>query len=271
MKNCFKLVLLAQLILVGCGTSEKELEVNKKKALLHYTHGTESLIQKDYTTALDHLIKSDRLRPNQSKTLNNLGMAYFFKKESQRALKTLLLSLKSDPKNSDARSNLASVYYQIGNYNKSEEHYNIVLKDLVYQYQFKIFHNLALIELKRGSYDKAVVSLKKSIEVKDDYCPSNYKLGNLAYRRFDYHSALKYYQDATKGNCYNLAEPHLRQADTLIQLKKYTEARLKLTDVKNQFKGTRFDTLARVKLNDLDTLEKQEFYSNKNTNNFYNK
>ena len=67
--------------------------------------------------------------------------------------------------------------------------------------------------------------------------------------------------------------PHIKQADTLVQLKKYTEARLKLSDIKNQFKGTRFDTLARVKLNDLDNLEKQEFYSNQNKtiNNFYNK
>jgi len=273
MKNCFKLVLLVQLILVGCGSSQKDEASKKKMALIHYTHGTEALIKKDYTTALDHLIKSDRFQPNQTKTLNNLGMAYFFKKETTTAIKILLKSIKADGKNTDARVNLASVYYQIGRLNKAEESFKIVLRDLVYQHQYRTYHNIALIELKRGNYDMAISAFKKSVEIKDDYCPSNFKLGNLAYRRFDYQSALKYYRDATKGNCYNLADPHLKQAEALIQLKKYTEARLKLTDIKNQFRGTRFDTLAKVKLNDLDNLEKQEFYSNKKQtiNNFYNK
>ncbi len=273
MKNIFKLVLLAQLILVGCSSSKKEAEMNEKKAELHYTHGTQALLNKEYTTALDHLLKSNVYKPNQSNVLNNLGMAYFFKKEKKRALKSLLLSLKIDPKNSDARTNLASIYFHMGNFSKAEEHYNIILKDLIYKHQYRIHYNLALIELKRSNYDKAVTRLKSSIEEKDDYCPANYKLGDLAFNRYDYQSALKYYKDATKGNCYNLGEPHMKQVESLIQLKKYAEARLKLSDIKNQFKGTRFDTLARVKLNDLDTLEKQEFYStrNKNLNNFYNK
>lgn len=271
MSNCFKLALIVQLFLMGCSSARKERELNEKKALIHYSHGTDALINKDYTTALDHLIKSNQLRPGQSKTLNNLGMAYFFKKETHRALKILLLSLKEDSSNSNARSNLASVYYQLGNLNKAETQYRVVLKDLIYQHQFRVHYNIALIELKRGNYKEAVAQLKQSIEIKDDYCPSNYKLGNLAYSRYDYQSALRYYKSATKGNCYNLAEPHIKQAETLIQLKKYAKARLKLTDVKNQFKGTRFATLARVKLNDLDNLEKQEYYSEESNvkNSFY--
>ena len=273
MKNIFKLVLLAQLIISGCSSASKEKELAEKKADLHYTHGTQALLNREYTTALDHLIKSNNYKPNQSKVLNNLGMAYFFKKEKGRALKALLLSLKVDPKNSDARTNLASVYFHMGNFSKAEEHYNLILKDPVYPHQYRIQYNLALIELKRSNYDKAVVRLKNSIQEKDDYCPANYKMGDLAYNRYDYQSALRYYKDATKGNCFNLGEPHMKQAESLIQLKKYAEARLKLTDIKNQFKGSRFDTLARVKLNDLDNLEKQEYYSNQNKsiNNFYNK
>jgi Tfp pilus assembly protein PilF len=273
MKNIFKLALIAQLILVGCGSSSKEKDNNLRRSELHFSHGTEALVNKEYTTALDHLMKANALRPNQSKILNNLGMAFYFKKELARALKNLLLSLKADPKNSDARTNLASVYVGMNKLNEAEEHYNIVLKDLIYKHQYRVHYNLALVEQKRGNYDKSIVQLKKAIEVKDDYCPANFKLGNLAFRRYDYQSALKYYKDATKGSCYNLAEPHLRQAEAMIQLKKYTEARLKLTDVKNQFKGTRYDTLAKVKLNDLDNLEKQEFYSTQNqiNNNFYNK
>ncbi len=271
MKNILKLVLIAQLILVGCGSSSLEKESNLKKADLHYAHGTDALVNKDYTTALDHLIKANNLKPNQSNILNNLGMAFYFKKEMPRALKYLLLALKNGPKNSDARTNLASLYLEINQLDKAEEHYRIVLKDLVYKHQYRVHYNLSIVEKKRGNYDKSIVQLKKAIEIKDDYCPANFKMGNLAFRRYDYQSALKYYRDATKGSCYSLAEPHLRQAESMIQLKKYTEARLKLTDVKNQFKGTRYDTLAKVKLNDLDNLEKQEFYSNQNNNNFYNK
>lgn len=271
MKNIFKLVLIAQLILVGCGSSSKEKQAKIKRADLHYSHGTEALVNKEYTTALDHLMKANKLKPNQSNILNNLGMAFYFKKEEARALKNLLLALKADPKNSDARTNVASLYLEMNQLNKAEEHYRIVLKDLIYKHQYRVHYNLAIVEKKRGNYDKSVVQLKKAIEIKDDYCPANFKMGNLAFRRYDYQTALKYFRDATKGSCYNLAEPHLKQAEAMIHLKKYTEARLKLTDIKNQFKGTRYDTLAKVKLNDLDNLEKQEFYSNQNNNNFYNK
>lgn len=272
MKNIFKLVLIAQLILVGCSSAKKEKANTKRKADLHYTHGTQALVDKQYTTALDHLLTSNKLNPNQSKTLNNLGMAYYFKKQTKLAMKHLLLSLKANPKNSDARTNLASVYFTTGNLDKAEEQYKLILKDLIYQHQYRVYYNLGLVELQRSNYDMAIRRFKQAVEEKDDYCPANFKLGDMAYKRYDFAQALKYFRDASKGSCYNLAEPHLRQAETLIQLKKYTEARLKLADIKTQFKGTRFDTLAKVKLNDLDTLEKQEYYSNRknnSTNSFY--
>ena len=71
------------LIVAGCGSTTRDIsDPINRKAELHYNQGTKKLIEKDYTAALDHLLKAKMHKKNDSKILNNLGMAYYFKKKS---------------------------------------------------------------------------------------------------------------------------------------------------------------------------------------------
>ena len=84
MKNIIFLILVL-LPLVSC-SSRKEKSITDKKADLYYGQGTNLLRSKDYTKALKSLIASNKYRPNDTKTLNNLGMAYYFKKSVTSAV-----------------------------------------------------------------------------------------------------------------------------------------------------------------------------------------
>ena len=52
----------------------------EKKTKLYYGQGTEMLVKKEYSKALEYLLEAQKLDPKDSEIQNNLGMAYFSKK-----------------------------------------------------------------------------------------------------------------------------------------------------------------------------------------------
>src|SRR5690606_22208825 len=109
--------LFALLVLCSCSSSKKKLE--DKRAALFFGAGTQSLIDQKYTDALNSLLKANQLNPGNPEILNNLAMAYYFKGQTDLAIKTLNETLRIDPKNSDAKTNLASIIYRHGEVEKA--------------------------------------------------------------------------------------------------------------------------------------------------------
>ncbi len=73
------------LLLFSCASTNKshKKSTNDKKADIYFSHGTSKLISRNYTQALKFLLKAKKLKPNDAKILNNLGMTFFFKKKLQ--------------------------------------------------------------------------------------------------------------------------------------------------------------------------------------------
>lgn len=252
MKSTIFLVILC--ILASCASRKDEL--TKKQAELYYGAGTQSLIDQQYTEALKNLVKADELEPNNSEILNNLGMAYYFKGESKLAVKTLTRALEINPKNSDVKTNLASIYYKQGNFQQSEKLYKEVLKDLTYDKQARTYFNLGILELssKKNSL-MAEKYFKKSIKEDESYCPANYQLGLLKFKGRQFNQALKSFKDASMGTCYDTPAPHYYQALTLIELRRFDDARIKLDEIDTRFKNTIFAVKSRTKLIELNELQ----------------
>ncbi|MCY4524401.1 MAG: hypothetical protein OXB84_06655, partial [Halobacteriovoraceae bacterium] len=83
------------LVLTGCGSvATKKKSLSEQKADLFYSHGTQKLVAKEYTEALDYLIKANAISPWDSRINNNLGMAYFFKKKNNKAMTHLKKALE---------------------------------------------------------------------------------------------------------------------------------------------------------------------------------
>lgn len=246
----------AVLMLVTSCASKKGIE--NKKAGIYFAAGTQSLMQKQYTDALKNLLEANKLNPNNAEILNNLGMAYYFKGEMELAVRTLKTTLKIDKNNSDAKINLASIAFKQGRVSEAERLYKSVLEDLTYDKQARTLYNLGILELEgKQNTVSAENYFKKSIKEDDNYCPAYYHLGLLQYNRRQFNSALKNFKEASMGTCYEIPAPHYYQALTLIQLKRYQDARIKLDDIDTRFKKSVFAVKAREKVVELNDIERR--------------
>ena len=93
------LIVTLLFFVVGCGGQQVvDKSTEEKKADLYYSTGTANLMNGSYTEALDKLIEANQLRPNDTKILNNLGMAYYFKNDVKNALFHIKKAIEVDPK-----------------------------------------------------------------------------------------------------------------------------------------------------------------------------
>lgn len=255
--NMTSMTLLGLLVLCAC--SSKAKEVQSKQAALYFGAGTQSLMSQDYTEALKNLLKANELEPENSEILNNLGMAYYFKGDKQMGIRTLEKALKINEENSDVMLNLASIAYKDGNYQRAEDLYKKVQKDLTYDKQARTFYNLGLIELKKRDLAKAESYFKKSVAEDEDYCPSHFQMGLLLYSKKQFNRALTSFKEATMGTCTNSPDAHYYQAATLTELKRFNEARIKLDEVESKFAKTPYAAKARAKVLELNNAEARDF------------
>lgn len=239
----------------------------EKRAEIYFGHGTSNLINQDYTSALKNLLLALELSPKDTRIHNNLGMAYFFKKQHHLGLKHLKKSLSLDEKNSDARNNLASVYFSLGDYAKAEEEYLIVSKDLVYEQQFRVFYNLGLIKLKNGFPREAAEYFEESVKNNETYCPSHYKLGEMHFQSRNYALAYEKFYAASKGSCIEEPAPQYYQAVSLLKMNKLPEAKMKFEEVYNRFQGSDYAESAHKRLMQLkDIVVLKESFKKKKDN-----
>lgn len=242
-------------LLASCaGNGIKDKTPEEKKSDLYYGHGTQALIDKDYTTALSHLQKALELSPKDEKIHNNLGMAYFFKGESAKAITHLQKSIDLDDSNSDARVNLAGIYYSQGKLDLALKQYEMVTKNLTYQHQFRTYYNMALILEKQNKPSLAREYIAKSVKENQEYCPAYFLEGKMNEKVRDWKGAFDSYLNATKGKCYQEPAPHFAQAQMLIKLGKYSEAREKLEMVMTEFNRTPYAPIATQELNALNRM-----------------
>lgn len=247
MKNFILLILI-----MSCGSGETEKSKELAKAELYYNQGTSNLVNKKYTDALEMLLKAKAIAPGDSRIHNNLGMTYFFKEQPTLAEQHLKEAIRLDPKNTDARNNLASMHYQNGELDKAFAEYQKILEDLIYQHQYRIHYNMALIHIKNNKNYAAESELELSLKEKSDYCPAHALLGKIARSEKNYDKALRHFKEGTLGTCYNLPEMHYLKGIALIDLGKYPEARLVLKELNSKFKDDVYIKLSKQKLLEIE-------------------
>ena len=260
-KSIFTFIVMALTALalgpVGSGCSSHKIKKKSSeelKADLYYSHGTQKLVEKEYTEALDSLLKAYALQPENSPINNNLGMAYFFKNKSDKALYHFKQALKLDEKNSDARTNLASLYFRLEKLDLAAQQYHEALKDLVYKNPHRVHHGLALIALEKGHTLEARKRLKLALAERPNYCAAHFQLGLLAKKAYHYDEAYERFKFAVQGTCYGEVEPHYEQALALIHMRNFRKAHKKLEEIIERFPRSHISTMAKNKAKELKKL-----------------
>ena len=240
-------ILLSLLFLFSCASQDKVN--NKKMAKLYSKKGTNDLILKNYTEALGNLLKAVEYDDENDEIHNNLGMAYYFKKNKDKAIFHLKKSILLNPKNIDAKMNIATIYMNDGDHAKAEAIYKkSIEEDLTYTGHFRTYYNLSLIEEARNNPEKVKYYLKKSIAENQMYCPSHFKLGQVAIQEKDYYSAVDHFKSASGGTCQKEPIAHYYQAISHLKLRQYESARFKLEEIVSRFPNSEYKRKAENKL-----------------------
>jgi len=211
-----------------------------KKTDLYFGQGTEMLVKKDYSKALEYLLEAQRLNPKDSEIQNNLGMAYFFKKRPLKAKEHLSRAIELNPQNSNARNNLASILFREKNYKEARIQYNKVKEDLIYPHQYRTYYNLALIAEQEGQTKKLISLLNESVAERDDFCPAHYKLGELSLAQEKLSAAIKHFKNASKGTCYKNPAPLYYQARIYQRLASTQKAVGKFSEILSNFASSTY-------------------------------
>jgi Tfp pilus assembly protein PilF len=251
------LLVIGLMFLNAC--SSKKNEISLKQSGIYHAAGTQSLMNGEYTDALKNLLEANKLDPENTDIINNLGMAYYFKGETVMAITQLKRALKLNKNNSDAKVNLASIQLKSGDFNSAEKLYKEVLRDLTYEKQARTLYNLGILEIEGRKNSVAAENyFTKSIKEDDNYCPSYFQMGLIQFNRRQYSRSLKNFKEASMGTCFESPAPHYYQALSLMQLGRYMDARLKLDEIETRFKRSVYAVKARSKILEIDELEQKK-------------
>ena len=230
---------------------KKRKKITSKKTDLYYGHGTDHLLSKNYSKALEYLLKANELSPKNSKILNNLGMAYYFKGQTKTAIQILKSAINANEKNSDARNNLASIYFNLGEYELAKEQYHIIEKNLIYTHQYRTHYNLSLIYEKQNNFTEMVRRLEKSVNDRPEYCPAHIKLGQHYLKNEQLSKAVKSFKQGSQGTCYKYPNSTYLLAFTWEKMADTDKASDKYLEVISTFPNTEFSKLAKNRLENL--------------------
>lgn len=251
----FKLtVLLVAFLAVAC-SSGQDIANKDKKADIHYSYGTQELINKNYTAAITQLLLAAKYDPKNPEVHNNLGMAYYFKGEREMALNHIRQALVLNPANTDATVNLASLLFEQGDLTGAEKYYLKALKDHTFEKHARTYYNLSLIELRRKNTVKALGHLESAVRAEESYCPAWFQKGMIDFQMRRFKDAQKNFLKAQQGLCTNDPGAIYWQAAAEIELGNYLNARMKLDDVQTRFGNTAFGAMAQQKLSELNIIE----------------
>ena len=162
-------------------------------------------------------------------------MAFLFKKRPGDAIKHLKTAIDLNKYNSDARNNLASIYYQQKKYDSALKEYKQIVQHLTYSRQYRTYYNMALIYNKKEENDLVAEYLNKSLEEKNDYCPAHYQLGKHYLKNKRLNLALDHFHQSSLGTCLNNPAPYFWKAKTLASQKRYFKAKQKFKELIKKF------------------------------------
>ena len=156
----------SKLILNSLGKLQK-MSVSAKTEVLNLLAGV-ALRQGKDQESIDLLKQSLKINPKYPSSHMNLGLIYLKHQEYRLAVVHFRSILKLLPGNDIAQLHLGICYAGLGNYDKAEDLYDLVLKKNPDQHT--LYFNRAVLEYRRKDYRKSIDYLREYV----DKAPSKY-------------------------------------------------------------------------------------------------
>ncbi len=243
MKKCVKGLLSIALawLVASCAHST----LNKEQAQLHLRIGVGYMAQGHNPQALGELLKAEELDPEDPPIQNNLGLAYYFRKEFALSEIHIKKAIALDPKYTDARNNLARLCIDTGRYDEAVTQLNIVVKDLTYPSPERAFLNLGLVYFRKGELTSSLRNLKKSMESNIKFCPAYNYYGQVLLQQQKYPAAIEAFDQALSLCDNNYDEAHFFSAISFYKSGQKEKAVARLEEVERRYPASEYATKAK--------------------------
>jgi type IV pilus assembly protein PilF len=238
------LVGMTLLSAVSCSSGS----LKKQQAQFHLRIGTGFLNQGRNPQALTELLTAEELDPDEPGIQNNLGLAYYARKEYPLAETHLKKAIALYPKFSDARNNLGRLYTDLGRYDEALSHLILVSRDLTYPAPEKAFLNLGLVYLRKGDFVLSQSNFKKSMQSNVHFCPAYNYYGQALFQQQKYTEAIDSFEQALSLCNNNYDEAHYYSALSYYKLGETDRAITRLEEVERRYPESEYAIKAKSML-----------------------
>jgi tetratricopeptide (TPR) repeat protein len=136
------------------------------------------------------------MEPDQARLRYFRGSILFRAGRNAEAAPEFLKALELDPYMTDAHNFLGTVYSQMGRLTEAETHYQKALAYPAYPTPELVYLNLALLHATQGNDEKALSSLRRSVEINPRYYKAHFELASLLDRVGKLNEAAREYEVA---------------------------------------------------------------------------
>ena len=130
-------------------------EIRKQKAEAARKVGEVYLRQGNYTSALQELLKAEKLYPNDHILHYDLGIVYRKKGKVDLAIKHFKRAIELKPNFAAAINNLGTAYFDKGDYDAAIASFKKVTEDLLYATPHFAYYNLGRAYYMKKEYSRA--------------------------------------------------------------------------------------------------------------------
>lgn len=166
-------ILMAGLI-SACTT--KNVAEQKSQAEAIRNLGEAYLRQGKYRVALKQLKKAEEIYPSDHILQDDLGLAYLYLKDPDQAIFHFKKALEIKGNYTPARNNLGNAYAEKKEWNKAIEQYKIVTSDLLYGTPQFPLSNLGVVYYELQEYELSEQYYLKALNIKPDFLQALYGL-----------------------------------------------------------------------------------------------
>jgi tetratricopeptide (TPR) repeat protein len=196
-------------VLSGCKHVPTEKE--QQSAEIHYNLGVQAQHHGNIQEALSEFQRAVEQDPDNADAQNALGILLHLSfRRYAEAVKHYERALAARPNFSEARTNLANVHLDQGQYEEAIKLYEQVLNDMLYPTPYIAQGNLGWAQYKKGDTQKGLENIKASVTLNPGFCLGFKNLGLIYEQTGDTEEACRQFA-RYREQCPAVADAYLRE------------------------------------------------------------
>jgi Tfp pilus assembly protein PilF len=170
-------VLLISFLLTSC--APVKVVDDEKEAEAHFMLGISYLQEQDHTRALKEFLTAENYDSSRVDIKEGIAQAYQLKQAYPEAEKYYLKALKINPDDPRIANNLASLYLDMGEWDKAIQYFKMANANLLFNNPEMALTGIGFAYFKKRDFEKARLYFEKAIKKKWNFAPAYFRMGEL--------------------------------------------------------------------------------------------